>query len=285
MISLLGRCAIVTGGSRGIGFSIAQSLVLAGAKVVICSRNKRELQKALDLLNREKKVAFGKLCDVSKANDCKNLIEFAKVKLKKIDILVNNAGVYGPIGSLEKINVKEWKKALEINLMGVIYCSHFVIPIMRKNKSGKIINLCGGGIGGSKTMSNFTAYVTSKGAIATFTEVLAEELKNQNIQINSISPGVVNTYLNEYLIKQGSKKSGEEIYQQALRQKKEGGISPLLAAELVVFLASDQSNHISGRLLSAKWNPPALLKKHKKLTNNMYRLRRIDGELFNEQKE
>lgn len=285
MSSLLGKCAIVTGGSRGIGFSIAQKLTSEGAKVVICSRHKSELQDALKVLNQKRVMAYGKVCDVSRTNDCKNLIKFAKMKLKNIDILVNNAGVYGPVGPLEGNDIYAWEGALKINLMGAVYCSHFVIPIMKKSKGGKIINLCGAGIGSSKTMSNFTAYVTSKGAIAAFTEVLAEELKNQNIQVNSISPGAVNTYLNEYLIKQGSKKSGEDIYQQAIRQKKEGGISPLLAAELVVFLASDQSNQISGRLLSAKWNPPALLKKHKKLTNNMYKLRRIDGELFNEQKE
>ena len=285
MSSLLGKCAIVTGGSRGIGFTIAQKLISEGAKVVICSRNKSELEKAVKLLNHKAASVFGKLCDVSKANECRNLIMFAKSKLKKIDILVNNAGVYGPIGPLEKIDVNEWKKAMEINLLGVIYCSHFVIPNMKKNKGGKIINLCGAGIGSSKTMPNFTSYYTSKGAIAAFTEVLAEELKNKNIQVNCISPGAVNTYLNEYLIKQGREKSGDEVYNQALRQKKEGGTSPNLAAELVAFLASDKADNISGRLLSAKWNPPLVLKKVKNLSSNLFKLRRIDEGLFYEKKE
>lgn len=284
-LSLRNKCVVVTGGSRGIGFTIAQQFINEGSEVVICSRSKQELQKALQILNKDNIVAFGKVCDVSNLSDCKKLIKFAKDKLKKIDILVNNAGVYGPIGPLQKIDLNEWHKALEINLLGVVYCSHLVIPVMEKNGGGKIINLCGAGVGGNKTMSNFTSYFTSKFAIAGFSEVLSDELREKNIQVNSISPGAVNTYLNEYLIKQGPKKSGREMYEQAIRAKEEGGTPPISAAKLVTFLASNNSDNISGRLLSAKWNPPESLRKVKKISGNLYKLRRIDQELFYEKKE
>lgn len=283
MSSLLSeKTAVITGGSRGIGFTIAEELTSQGVKVVICSRSKSELKKALLVLNKKGSIAFGLVCDVSKPADCKKLVQFAKKKLKRIDVLVNNAGIYGPIGPFESINLKNWHKALNINLMGAVYCSNFAIPIMEKAGGGKIINLCGAGVGGSKTMPKFSAYFTSKFAIAGFSEVLADELKEKNIQVNSISPGAVNTYLNEYLIKQGPKKSGQQIYDQAIKQKKEGGTPPQIAAKLVAFLASSESDRISGRLLSAKWNPPEKLKEIKKYTQNLFKLRRIDQDLFYE---
>lgn len=285
MFSILqNKNAVVTGGSRGIGFAITQEFISEGARVVICSRTKKELKKALEILNKNSEVVFGIICDVSKFSDCKKLINFAKKKLKKIDILINNAGIYGPIGPFKEIDLNNWRKTLEINLMGMVYCSNLVISEMEKNKKGKIINLCGAGVGGSKTMPNFTAYFTSKFAIAGFSEVLSDELKQKNIQVNSISPGAVNTYLNEYLIKQGPKKSGKEMYKQALRQKKEGGTSPQVVAKLVSFLSSNESDRISGRLLSAKWNPPKSLKEIKEFTQNIFKLRRVDQELSYEKK-
>jgi|SRR3989344_5390344 len=276
------KTALVTGGARGIGFAIAKELITQETKVVICSRTQSDLQKALITLNRKGKVAYGTICDVSKLADCKKLIEFSFNSLGKIDVLVNNAGIYGSIGPFEKVNLKDWQTTLQINLMGMVYCSYLVIPSMEKNGGGKIINLCGAGVGGNKTMPRFSAYFTSKFAVAGFSEVLADELQEKNIQVNSVSPGAVNTYLNEYLIKEGPNKSGMEMYKQALRQKKEGGIPPQIVAKLVAFLSSDESDHISGRLLSAKWNPPESMKEVKRFTENLFKLRRIDQKLFYE---
>lgn len=279
--NLKGKSAIVTGGARGIGFVIAKELISQGAKVVICSRTKSELKNALVLLNKNEKIAFGKVCDVSKLSECKKLIKFAQKKLEKIDILVNNAGIYGPIDPLEKIDLKLWRKALEINLIGMVYLTSLIIPIMKKAAGGKIINLSGGGVGSSNVKPRISAYFTSKIAVAGFSEMIAEELKDHDIQVNSISPGAVNTYLNEYLLKMGPKKAGKEFYEQSLKQKKEGGTPPELAAQLVAFLSSDEANYISGRLLSAKWDNPERLK-GKKLSQNLYKLRRIDNNLYYE---
>lgn len=276
--------AVITGGTRSIGLAIAQELTMQGAKVVICSRTKSELQQALKILNQQNRVAFGIICDVAKLSDCKRLIRYALKKLGKIDILINNAGIYGPIGSIDSVDLSHWHKTLEINLMGMVYCSSLVIPLMDKQGEGKIINLCGAGVGGNKTMPNFTAYFTSKFAVCGFSEVLSDEVKEKNIQVNAISPGAVNTYLNEHLIKQGPKKAGREIYDQALKQKKEGGTSAQLGAKLVSYLCSNESDHISGRLLSAKWNSPEELKKVKKITKNLYKLRRVDEEFVYEKK-
>ena len=279
---LSGKGVIVTGGARGIGFTIAQELIPQGARIVICSRTKSEIKRALWTLNKKGGVAFGIVCDVSKLGDCKKLINFAKKKFKKIDILINNAGIYGPIGPFQNLNLKDFRKTLDINLMGMVYLSYLVIPLMEKNGGGKIINLCGAGVGGSKTMPRFSAYFTSKIAVAGFSEVLADELQGKNIQVNAIFPGAVNTYLNEYLIKQGPKNAGKEFYEWAIRQKKEGGMPVELVARLVTHLCFSESDHISGRLLSAKWNPPEKLKRIKKFSHNLYKLRKIDNEIFYE---
>lgn len=279
---LSGKGAIVTGGSRGIGLAIVKEFINQRAKVVICSRTKSDLKRALKELNANGRVAYGKICDVSNFGDCKKLIKFAQSKLTRIDILVNNAGIYGPIGLFENLNLKDFQKTIEINLLGMVHCSYLVIPQMAKGGGGKIINLCGAGVGGDKTMPRFSAYFTSKFAVAGFSEVLSDELQEKNIQVNAISPRAVNTYLNEYLIKQGLEKSGREIYENALKQQKEGGTPPELAAQLVAYLSSDKANHISGRLLSAKWNPPEKLKNIKKFSHNLYKLRKIDNEIFYE---
>lgn len=280
---LSNKTAIITGGARGIGFAIAKELVNQGVKVVVCSRTKLDLDKALKLLNTKEEVAFGMICDVSSMSDCKGLITFAQKKLGMIDILINNAGVYGPIGSFEKINIEDFKKTIEINLIGMVYCSYLVIPIMKNNGSGKIINVCGAGVGGG-TLPKFTAYFTSKFAVAGFTEVLSDELREENIQVNAISPGPVNTYLNKYLIEQGPRKSGEEMYKNAIRQQKEGGVSPELTSKLVAYLVSSDANHITGRLLSARWNPSERLKVVKDFNNSLFKLRKINEEKYYEKK-
>lgn len=270
--------AIITGGARGIGFAIAEELVRNGVSVVICSRTKHELEKALVKLKQEGKAA-GKVCDVSKLSDCKKLIKFARSKLGSIDVLVNNAGIFGPVGPLETNDPKEWEKALKINLLGVVYCSMLAIPLMKKQGNGKIINLAGAGVGGTKPLPRFSAYYSSKTAVVAFTENLAAELEKENIQVNAISPGGVASALTLGLLKMNKSQVGEEMYQASKEFKEKGGTPPELAGKLVAYLISDKANHITGRLLSAKWDK---VKDFKKLNGdqNLYRLRRIDNVKF-----
>lgn len=275
---LKGKKAIVTGGSRGIGFALAQEFVDQGVSIVICSRSKKELQKALKILNSKDELAYGVVCDVSKLKDCKKLIQFAKRKLKNIDILVNNAGIIGEIGEFESNNLQKWVKAIKVNLFGTVYCTQLVIPYMKRLSEGKIINFAGGGIGGKNSMPNFSSYICSKIAVIGFSETVAKELAKWNIQINSISPGAVNTKMTDDLITKGPKKAGEDMYKKALDQKNHDENSPKSAIEMILFLCSPNANNISGRLISAKWDNIDYLKK---LNNeDMFKLRRIDNDLF-----
>lgn len=274
-----GKHIIVTGGSGGIGKAIAKDFFDRGATVLICARKKSSLNETCKEIDPIGKRFFGIVADVSKIKDCKKLVNFAIKKFKKIDVLINNAGTYGEIGELSIVNLENWRKTIETNLFGTVQCTRLVLPIMKKRKTGKIINFAGGGIGGKNPLPNFSAYYTSKIAIAGFTETVASELRNLGVNVNCISPGGVNTGITDYLISQGPKKAGEEIYKQALEQKKKGKSSMEDITNLVAFLSSSSSNHINGRLLSAKWDKIPVLKNLEK-EGDLFKLRRIDKDLF-----
>lgn len=279
---LEGKVAIVTGGSRGIGFAIANKLTEIGAEVIICSRNQGQLNEAVSNLSTPTKSAFGIVADVSQFEDCQKLIDFAYSKRERINILVNNAGIFGPVGLLETNDPESWKEVLAVNILGGVYCSKLVIPYMKKQGSGKIINLAGAGVGGPNSHPRFSGYYTSKAAIVGFTETLAEELKEDNIQVNAIAPGAVASELQFGLLKMDKSLVGEKMYQTAQQLLKQGGVPPELVAKLVAFLAQEEANHITGRLLSAKWDLIEELAEVERFTQNRYRLRRIDNKKFYE---
>ena len=281
MNRLKNKTAVITGGARGVGRSITEKFLSEGARVIICSRNEDELKKTAKELDSSGQSIIYLTADVSKIEDCQKLFKFIKSKFNSLDILVNNAGIYGPIGLLETNNSTQWAKTIEINLLGTMYCTQLALEMMKQQKSGKIINLAGAGVGGKKPLGRFSAYYTSKAAVAAFTEVVASEVVDDNIQINCISPGAINTYFTEFLLAQGKDKAGE-MYDQALKQKETGGDSPELGAELCVFLASKESGNVTGKLLSAKWDKQENLRKLTPKNSNRYTLRRIDEEFFGE---
>lgn len=259
---------LITGGTRGIGEEIYQECIKNGNIGIICARNIEP--------------AKGYSVDVSKVDECRKMIDDIVKKYGRIDVLVNNAGIYGPIGKFEENENDLWEKTIKINLMGTVNCSSLVVPIMKKYGGGKIINLAGGGVGGNKSLARFTAYYTSKMAVVGFTESLAAELKEDNIQVNCIAPGGVNTSFTDQLINAGKEKAGESMYDQAIKQKESGGDSPQLAAKMAMFLASGESDHITGKLISAKWDKIEDLKDKKNKLKNIYNLRRIDNIMYYE---
>lgn len=273
------KCIIITGGSRGIGKAVAKNFFELGASVLICSRNKQEIVSTCKQIDPLGKRFLGIQADVSKISDCEKLIKYAVKKFGTIDILINNAGIYGEIGKLETSNMENWDRAIQVNLLGTVNCTKFAIPVMRKSHGGKIINFAGAGVGGKKALPNFSAYYTSKIAIVGFTETIAEELEEYNIQINSISPGPVNTGITDYLVAQGEKKAGQKMYQQAINQKKDYKNSSESAINMINFLCSKQAKNITGRLISSKWDKIDDLKKiYNK--GDLFKLRRIDEQLF-----
>ena len=277
---LANKVAIITGASEGLGFAIAKKFILEGANITICSRNKKNLKLAkeslIKILNSNQKILVVP-ADVSKQSDVKKIINLTIKKFGKCNILVNNAGIYGPKGKIENINWKDWKKTIEINLFGSILMCRYLIKYFKKQKYGKIIQLSGGGA--TNPLPNLSAYAASKAAIVRFMETLVLEVRDFNIDINSIAPGALNTKMLDEVIKSGPNKVGSDFYKRALKQKKTGGTSLNYGADLAVFLASSDSNGISGRLISAVWDNWKEWPKYiNKLSNSdVYTLRRIIG--------
>ena len=248
---LEGKKILITGGSRGIGKAIAELFVANGAALMLSARSLDELVKTKDEL--AKKGGRVEICpaDVSKKEDAKRLIEKTLETFGDIDVLVNAAGIYGAIGPSMEVDFEAWKKAFEINLFGTFNVIQETAPIFIKKKEGKIINFSGGGDG---PLPSFSAYNASKIALVRLTETLAEELKEYGIALNAIAPGPVNTKFLDDALKAGEGLVGKERYAKLIKQKEEGGVSPEKAAELCLFLASRDSDGLSGKLLSAVWD-------------------------------
>ena len=277
---LSGRTAIITGASQGLGREISKKFVEAGASVMLCARNYElleEIEQEFHSLLVEDQKIFIKKCDVSSQYEVQALVNDTFEKFDRCQILVNNAGIYGPKGTVENQDWEEWKKTIEINLYGSVLMCRALIPHLKKQKYGKIIQLSGGGA--TKPLPNFSVYAASKAAIVRFSETLAEELRSFGIDVNSIAPGALNTKMLQEVLDSGPEKVGNVFYENALKQKINGGTPLKFGADLVVFLASSVSDGITGKLISApwdKWNDwPEHLEELR--ISDVYSLRRIVG--------
>lgn len=265
--------AVIMGGSRGIGKAIAEAYLKSGASVLLVARNADELAAVKNELSGfgEVHTAVG---DVSHVEDMERIAREVKEIFGTVDILVNAAGVYGPIGPIVEVDPDEWLDAIKINLFGTFLSVHYFGALMKSAGSGSIINFVGGGEG---AYPNFSSYVSAKGGIARFTETAAQELKEHSVRVNAIAPGAVNTKFLEDLIAAGPEKAGQANYEKALKQKESGGISPEDAAWLCVFLGSDASRELTGRIFSAVWDAYDDLPAHagEIAASDVYTMRRI----------
>ncbi|MCX6946267.1 MAG: SDR family NAD(P)-dependent oxidoreductase [Verrucomicrobia bacterium] len=277
--SLKGRTAFITGGSRGLGEAIAQAFLEAGANVAICARSAKELaqteQRLSEKFSAQRVKAFTlDVTDMPAVTDC--LAAVLKV-FGDLHVLVNNAGVYGPMGSLWLTSAEEWDAALRINIQGSLYPIRAVTPYFLKNGYGKIIQISGGGA--TSPLPRITAYAASKAAIVRLAESVAQDLKGTGIDVNSIAPGALNTKMMEDLLKAGPELVGQEFFSKMKNVSEQGGTPLEVGARLAVFLASKESDGITGRLISAPWDrwedwPKYLAELDK---SDAYTLRRITG--------
>jgi NAD(P)-dependent dehydrogenase (short-subunit alcohol dehydrogenase family) len=276
--SLEGRAAIITGASQGLGFAIAEAYVRAGASVLLCARNPELLEKAREELSavsgpNQKVVAHS--ADVSKTAEVEQVVESVLQTFPRLHILVNNAGVYGPMGPIERVDWQAWIKAIEINLFGSVLMCRAVLPHFKSNGYGKIIQLSGGGA--TNPLPRISAYAASKAAIVRFAETLAEEVRKDHIDVNVIAPGALNTRLLDEVLAAGPEKVDNDFYERALKQKAQGGTPLEKGAHLAVFLGSAASDGVTGKLISAVWDPWQSLPEHLEELRNtdIYTLRRI----------
>ncbi len=275
-----GRRILLTGATGGLGRAIAGQCWEQGASLALASRP----GPALDELTAHFSASSGhpgQECFSAGANLSEHSAPDAIAgevtrRWEHLDVLVNNAGIVGPIGALASADWSVWEQTMQVNLMAPVALCRLLIPHMPAGSS--IVNLSGGGATGPRP--NFSAYATSKAGLVRFTENLAVELAGQGIRVNAVAPGAMNTKMLDVVLEAGPDAAGRE-FGKSIEQKEKGGVTPAKAAELVVWLAGSGSEGISGRLISAVWDPWATglsARRDELAASDIYTLRRITPE-------
>jgi NAD(P)-dependent dehydrogenase (short-subunit alcohol dehydrogenase family) len=189
MIDLKGHLAIVTGGSKGIGRSIAEALLKEGAVVAICGRDQSALASSIQEMSGSGRIV-GRPCDVGRWDDAESFYSFVDRELGGVDILVNNAGV-GRFGPVDQLTADDWDEVIQTNLSGPFYFSHLAVPRMKRRGGGFILNI--GSLAGKHPFASGAAYNASKFGLAGFTEAMMLDLRYSNIRVSIIMPGSVQT--------------------------------------------------------------------------------------------
>jgi NAD(P)-dependent dehydrogenase (short-subunit alcohol dehydrogenase family) len=278
-INLKEKNILLTGGSQGFGLSLAEELIKRNANLVLCARSKEKIDSALiklsPLKDKNQKIhAF--VTDISNSSEIDDLYINTQSTLGNIDVLINNAGVIGPIEKFLEVDIEEWKEVFDINLFGSALMIKKFLPDMVKQKSGKVIQLSGGGEG---PLFGMSGYASSKSSILRLIETLSKEYANSGVEFNSVAPGMLKTRLLKYMINAGPEKTGEVFHKKSLEKNNDLIDSTEKACKLILFLCSERSNGITGKLISAEWDSWYLWQDHIKELNesDVYTLRRIVG--------
>lgn len=248
-MKLDGQVAVITGAGRGIGRAIALSYAREGANLALAARSESELEEVVGAVSELGAEAMAVPTDVTRQEDTERLAESVVGRFGRIDVLVNNAGISGPVGPLQDNDIADWVTTINVNLTGTFLACRAVIPQMLAQERGKIINLSGAGA--TNAWSNMSAYCSSKAAVVRLTEVLAQELEGRGITVNALGPGSVHTSMWDRMTEQAAEAGADFIHQLGLRVTSGGGASIDECAELAVWLASEESGALTGRLISA----------------------------------
>jgi 3-oxoacyl-[acyl-carrier protein] reductase len=237
-VDLSGRIALVTGGSRGIGKACGLLLSGAGAQVIINYNKSKEKAEAV----RKESAGLGIeadifQADISKPEEVKKLFDYIGKKFGKLDILINNAGIIKD-NLLPSMELPDWDRVHDVNLRGAFLCTKSAAEMMIPGHSGKIINIAStGAIRGGRGQTN---YASAKGGLVSFTRACAVELAGKGIQVNAVLPGMIITEMS----KRVRKRAGDKILDR-IPISRFG--KPIDIANLVVFLASDKADYITGQ--------------------------------------
>jgi len=245
-LNLTGRNAVVTGGSKGLGFAIAQELLAEGARVAICSRDEKEIMEARDKLQQNGGNVFAQRADVTNPADIRIFVERSLEALGGIDLLVNNAGRAHP-GSFEQLTDQDWQEDLDVKLFSMIRCSREVLPHFRSRGGGRIINI--NAIYGKYPDPKFFATSVDRAASQAFTKTLAIEVAEDNILVNSVNIGfVVTPQWQKIRQMRAPDLTDEEFFNQMASEEVPLGRfgQPDEVSGIVVFLASDRASYITG---------------------------------------
>jgi NAD(P)-dependent dehydrogenase (short-subunit alcohol dehydrogenase family) len=274
---LTNRVALVTGASQGLGLEIARAYLQAGARVMMCARDTALIEQRREQLgvvaDADRIAAMA--ADVSREGDVRRLVEATLATFGGLHVLVNNAGVYGPMGAIEAVEWDAWVRAMEINIYGSVLPCRAVLPHFKQQRYGKVVQISGGGA--TNPLPRISAYAASKAAVVRFAESLALEVRDHGIDVNAIAPGALNTRLLDEVLAAGPETVGQQFFDRMVKTKSEGGTPLETGAALAVFLGSAESDGITGRLISAVWDPWADLPSRRGDLDrsDVYTLRRI----------
>jgi 3-oxoacyl-[acyl-carrier protein] reductase len=272
------RLVVITGATRGLGRLIADRFLAAGDDLVLVARNEADLTKTAEDLScgaREHQNIHFFAADLSYLAAIPELIVKIQNKAGDPDIVINNAAIQGPIGPVYVNDWNEWQACLNVCLLAPVQFTRGFLRGMIRKKYGRIVNISGGGA--TAPRSNFSSYATAKCGLVRFSETLAQEVRDYGITVNCVAPGAMNSDLTRHIISAGIEYAGSAEFENALHLTKENPHTENRAADLVHFLTADACATISGKLISAVWDPweklpdaaPALM------NSDVYTLRRI----------
>jgi NAD(P)-dependent dehydrogenase (short-subunit alcohol dehydrogenase family) len=245
---------LITGGGRGIGKRLALGFARLGARIALLGRSKAEIDLAHIEIEQAGANALRIRADVTDPEQLTLAVDRVRVVFGgTVDVLICAAAVSGPLNSFLQSTLKAWTETIHINLLGVVHSCRAVLPSMIEKRAGKIIVLvCDSD---ESPNLNFSAYATSKTAVVRFVESLAAEVADYNVQVNCLDPGPAYTNLTDEIIRAESRLEAT-VVATAKETRRTGGISPDLQLEHAAFLASEKSNHITGKLIhvSDDWN-------------------------------
>lgn len=241
MFDISGKVAIVTGASRGIGQAIAEAFAQAGVKVVLASRKQDALNTVMDNIKAKGGEALAVAAHNGDKAQLQALVKRAAEAYGRVDILVNNAATNPHFGTLLEAEDSMWQKTIEVNLMGNVWLSQAVVPIMKANGGGKIINIAS--INGLRPGPYQGIYSITKAAIISLTKTLAMELGGDNIRVNAVAPGLIKTHFAKAIWED------EEAHRRTLESTPVGRIGvPEDISGLALYLASPASDFANGEV-------------------------------------
>jgi len=267
---------LITGASRGLGRVLARRFWEADDSLILVARRSASLDETIAALPaREGRVAMCIAADLSDPAAVSDVTAQLDARGIHVDVLVNNAAIQGPIGPLWENDWEGWCRTIRVNLLAPAELCRTFVPRMKAAGGGAVINLSGGGATGPRP--NFSAYGTAKAALVRFSETLAEEVRSSGVRVNCIAPGAMPTAMLVEVIEKGASAAGEKEFAVATNVIEKGGASMDAVADLVLFLASERACGITGKLISAVWDPWETFPAHREVLekSDIYTLRRI----------
>jgi NAD(P)-dependent dehydrogenase (short-subunit alcohol dehydrogenase family) len=241
------KIVLITGAGRGIGKRLALGFAQAGARLGLLARSQAELDLAKLEIEQAGGNALRLRADVRDLEQLSAAVDRMRAVYGGLDALICAAGVQGPVGPLLACDPKVWKETVEINLLGTVNACRAALPSMVEKRSGKIIAISGSG--SSSSRPNFSAYAASKAALVRFVECLADEVRDHNVQVNAMGPGGAYTHMTDEILSAGEARAGRKEIEDAEQVRITGGVPAEKQIQLALFLASERSNHISGKLV------------------------------------